>query len=678
MKAIILAGGFGTRMKEKLKDVPKPMAPVLGKPFLEHQICYLREQGITDIILAVYNMADKIKSYFGNGSRWLVDLTYSEEEMPLGTAGAIKKAQKYIDDTFLVLNGDTYADIDLQKMLEFHNAKKSNFTMALTKNSDPIHFGSVVMDGNKIIGFAEKANSSNELINAGVYLFEPKLFDYIAPDRNSSIEKDLFPILAKEGSLYGYKFDGYFMDIGRPETYEQFKEDALSSLFIRKENTVSESLTKINKSGLNLLLVVDEQKRLLGTITDKIIHRFLTSDGHLEDKVEKTMVTDIVTAKTSDDEEQINQKFLLSGVQRLPVLDDSGVIRRLEFRAEKIRMENFPILRGKSPLRISFAGGGTDLPYFFEKYGGIVISATIDKYCHATIIKRADSKIIINSDLADEIVLDSRKDIRYDGKFDLVKAIVNLMKPEFGFELYLYNDIPPGRGLGSSASLSVLLVSMLSELQSLHYDDYKIAELAYKAERDELKIKGGWQDQYAAVTGGFNFMEFNKDKNLIYPLRLKSDTIHEFNEHLMLCYVGDSHFSGSLHQNQERNFAEKEEDLVKSLNDLKLLAIEIKDHLLTHEIEGIGELLHESWESKKRLNQGISNPKIDSLYTIGLKNGAIGGRLLGAGGGGYILFFHAPKKRNILKKALEKEGGEIINFNFESAGTLIRSVKNKG
>src|SRR3989344_8926228 len=145
MKAIILAGGFGTRLKDVLGDVPKPMAFVAGKPFLEYQIRLLKEQGINEIILAVHHMSDKIKSYFGNGLRLGVDLIYSEEEIPLGTAGAIKKAQKYLDDTFLVLNGDSYCPLDLQDLIRFHKSKKSDCTLSLVKSKEAQHYGSLIL-----------------------------------------------------------------------------------------------------------------------------------------------------------------------------------------------------------------------------------------------------------------------------------------------------------------------------------------------------------------------------------------------------------------------------------------------------------------------------------------------------------------------------------------------------
>lgn len=676
MKAIILAGGFGTRLREIAPDVPKPMVMIAGKPFLEHQILLLKEQNITEIILALHYRADSIKTYFGNGGWWGVNLTYSEEEVPLGTAGAIKKAEKYIDDTFIVMNGDSYSDIDIAKVIDFHKSKRSNFTMVLSKSNNPEHYGNVVLKDNKIIDFAEKKSDGGAIINNGIYVFEPKIFDYIEPEKNVSLEHEVFPKLAKEGLLYGYLHEGYFMDIGRPETYKKFKEDVLNTLMLRENNSVKEAMQKITKSGIDLILVTDEQKKLLGVLNDKIIKRFILSGGSIEDSAVKAMIRDPVTAKAGEDKGKIND-ILLTSTRRLPILDELGRVVDVEFRVEKIKPESFPVIRGKAPLRISFAGGGTDLPNFFEKYGGVVISATIDKYCHASIAKRADSKIIINSDLEEEIIINSKKDLTYDGKLDLVKAIIKMMNPEFGFELYIHNDIPPGRGLGSSASLSVLIISLISYLEGIKHDDHRIAELAYKVEREELKIKGGWQDQYAAITGGFNFMEFNGDKILIYPLRIKEEIINELNNRFILCYVGRPHSSGEIHKNIEQSFTINQETIVTNLSELKKIAVEIKECLLTNDLDRIGQLLHESWENKRKIDKSVSNETIDKIYEMGIKNGAVGGKLLGAGGGGYILFFCMPQKRNSLTRALQKNGYEMLNFNFDFKGTQLWQAKNK-
>jgi len=675
MKAVILANELGGGLKSGADEVHNPMKMVAGQPFLEHHIRFLREFGIKEIILVVHHMANTIKSYFGNGLRLAVDITYSEEDIPLGTAGAIKKAEKYIDDTFLVLNGDFYSNIDINELIKFHNSKRSNFTLSLTRVNNPSHYRNVLLRENKVMDFLEKEANPQALINTRVYVFEPIIFDYIEAEKNISLEKEIFPRLAKENLLFGYVYNGYFRDIGQPETYQKFKEDIINTLQLEETHKVRDAMNKITKSGINIVIVTNDDKKLLGVINDRIMKEYMLRGGNLDDTLSKAMIRDPIIAKESEGKDRISE-LLMAGINHLPVVDNFGRIKDIEFRVEKLKTETFPVIRGKAPLRISFAGGGTDIQNFFEKYGGVVINATIDKYCHATLIKRADSKIIINSDLGEDLIINSRNDLHYDGRFDLIKSVINILKPDFGFELYLHNDLPPGRGLGSSASLSTLIISLLSYLQDAYYDDYKIAELAYKVEREELKIKGGWQDQYAAVTGGFNFMEFNGEKKIIYPLKLKEEVINELNHHMLLCYVGKSHNSGDIHKSQEISF-EQNESLVDNYKELKKIAVEIKDSLLTNQIEKIGHLLNEAWENKRKLESSISDPIIDALYTIGLKNGVYGGKLLGAGGGGYILFFYSPKKRNELVKALEKAGGNIMNFNFEFKGIQLWPTKQK-
>ena len=679
MKAIILAGGYGTRLKKVVFDRPKSMAPIAGIPFLEHQIRLLKEQNITEIILCVSYMADKIKSYFSDGKRIGVSITYSEEEVPLGTAGAIKKAEKFLRETFLVLNGDSYSQLSIADFLAFHQSKQSLCSVSLTEAKRALHYGGVILKEDKIIEFLEKQVDDLSLVNSGVYICEPAILEYIQKNQNISLEKNIFPQLAQEGKLHGYKYHGYFMDISHPETYEQFKQDVIDTLILREHHTMRDALRKIDMSGITLVLIADENKRLLGTLTDKDIHRTLVSRGAaLDEPVGKIMNRNSPTAHVEMPEEQRMQLFA-TGINHIPIIDELGIIKDVEFRSEEIAAKSFPIVRGRAPLRISFAGGGTDVPYFFDKYGGAVVNATINKYCYATAVKRADRKIIIDSDLTDEreIEVGSIDNLQYNNKFDLVKAVVNTMKPDFGLEIYLYNDVPPGRGLGSSASLAVLIASILNYLMDAKYNDYKIAEIAYKAERDELKIKGGWQDQYATVTGGFSYMEFTNEKSLVYPLRLKEEVINELQSHLLLCYVGKSHASAEVHQAQEETFKTNEAEIVAHLHRLKQIAVEIRDILLTNHLEIFGKLLHESWESKRKLSQSISTQGIDALYEVGMKNGAHGGKLLGAGNGGYILFFYQPRRRNELKQALEKAGGEVIDFNFDFQGTLIWPARDK-
>lgn len=225
MKAMILAGGLGTRLRPLTEDVPKSMVPVGGKPFLQHQIEQLKKNGITEIILLTGHLSEKIEQYFGDGSKFDVDITYSREPRPLGTAGAIRLARKFVDDTFLVVNGDCYFPIDLQRLIEFHKKKKVQATLALAKVKDVGRYGLVELDSDsRVLRYAEKSLSAKDTntVSAGFYLLEPSVIDMI-PEGNVSMEYDIFPKLKE---FYGIAFDGYFIDIGTHETYEQFKEDA--------------------------------------------------------------------------------------------------------------------------------------------------------------------------------------------------------------------------------------------------------------------------------------------------------------------------------------------------------------------------------------------------------------------------------------------------------------------
>jgi len=313
MKALILAGGFGTRLKDIVKDVPKPMALVHEKPFLLRQMLLLKEQNIDEIILGVHYMANKIKSYFGNGKGFGLNIRYSEEETPLGTAGAIKNAERYVDDTFFVLNGDSYAKIDMMDFLKFHNAKKSSFTISLAKSSETSRYGGVVLEGNKVKEFSEKKEEDSKglekLINAGVYIFEPEILNLIEQNKNVSLEREVFPKLASDGRLYGYAYDGYFIDIGTPEGYARFKGDILDTLLISQESSIRDALLNIDKTGMDLALVVDKQKKLLGVLNRKLIDRHFLSKGNLDDGVGEAMVTDYTYATTTDGEDSITEKL---------------------------------------------------------------------------------------------------------------------------------------------------------------------------------------------------------------------------------------------------------------------------------------------------------------------------------------------------------------------------------
>jgi len=670
MKAIILAGGFGTRLRSVVSDRPKPMALIAGKPFLEHQIKNLKKQGIKDIILAIHYKAEQIKSYFGNGRGIGVNITYSEEHQPLGTAGAIKNASKQIDGPFLVLNGDTLCNVDISKLVDFHRRYGGFASIVSGVVEDVSPFGEVIMDREKIIGYGEKGRFGRGVINQGIYLFEREILDYIPPNKKISLETEVFPELVKYRKVNGYINDGYFMDIGRPETYLQLIKDFVKEMTLKTTDTTKDAMRRIKENGTDIILVSDINGRLQGILNTRIITDYLIDGGNLESPLYYSMKKPREVAYT-DDDEKIIEEYFASGTRHLPIVDRDGVIQDVRFFTEKVNENRFPMISGKAPLRISFSGGGTDVPKFFDKYGGVVINSTINKYCHVSVKKRADSLVVVHSDVFDEEIFFNINNLEYNGEMDLLKALIKLTNPDFGLEFYMHNDIQLGRGLGSSATFATLIVKLINQLKGISLTDEEIARIAFRAERDELEIGGGWQDQYASLTGGFNFMEFSKEKNLIYPLRLKKETIDALESRLVLCFVGSSHHSGDVHKSQERTLVENEENITKKMNAMKEIALEIRDSLLIGQLDNIGELLHESWLNKKELSPEISNSGINDLYEFGRENYAIGGKLLGAGGGGYILFYCLPEKKNKLKKALMKSGREVLDFNFELDGARI-------
>lgn len=327
------------------------------------------------------------------------------------------------------------------------------------------------------------------------------------------------------------------------------------------------------------------------------------------------------------------------------------------------------IVRSKAPLRISYGGGGTDVSPYFEERGGAVVSITIDKYAYCTLSTRADDQVRVKSlDSGAVANYQASEEFQYDGKLDLVKATVKVMKPANGFELFLHSDAPPGSGLGASSAVVVALVGLFKHYQKLPLTDYEIAELAYHIEREELAISGGKQDQYAATFGGFNFIEFSKDKVVVNPLHMKRETLNELEYRSLLYYVGKTRASAGIIDDQVSRYLRGEEDTVKALDTTKSLAIEMKNALLLGNIDECGYLLDAAWQAKKRFSAKISDPQIDEMYEVAKKKGALGGKLLGAGGGGHLLLFCQFDKRHVVAGELERLGGKLVDFAFEFNG----------
>jgi len=235
MKALFLVGGFGTRLRPITNDLPKPMVPIMGKPLLERNFENLKRHGITDIVLSMCYQPEKIENYFGDGKKYGVNIKYVTEEVPLGTAGAIKNAQEFLDDTFMVFNADILSDIDFTEMIRFHKDRKALATIAATEVDNPSDYGVIEHDEQDFItGFKEKPKpheSDSRLINAGAYIFEPELLDHIPRGRSVSIERETYPLLLQTGyKMAVYSRCSYWLDLGTPQKYLKVHRDILEGL----------------------------------------------------------------------------------------------------------------------------------------------------------------------------------------------------------------------------------------------------------------------------------------------------------------------------------------------------------------------------------------------------------------------------------------------------------------
>jgi D-glycero-alpha-D-manno-heptose-7-phosphate kinase len=331
-----------------------------------------------------------------------------------------------------------------------------------------------------------------------------------------------------------------------------------------------------------------------------------------------------------------------------------------------------PLFRAKAPLRVSFAGGGTDVAPFPERDGGLVLSATINRYAHATLQPRTDGRIRVESlDLDTALEYGTEEHVEYDGQLDLVKAairrVAQLEEPR-GIDLFLHTAAPPGSGLGASSALIVTLIGVLSDYHRLSFNDYELAQLAWEVERLDLGLKGGLQDQYSAAFGGFNFMEFTGDGVIVNPLRIKATIINELESNLLLCFTGATRAGDHIIDDQTKRYESSEDDAIAGLRMQKELAVSMKEALLRGRLTGFGELMAAAWEQKKRISPRISTPTIDEAYEEALKHGAIGGKVTGAGGGGFMLFYCQPGLTHRVAERLREMGLEPTEFAFDHEG----------
>lgn len=329
------------------------------------------------------------------------------------------------------------------------------------------------------------------------------------------------------------------------------------------------------------------------------------------------------------------------------------------------------LLRARAPLRVSFAGGGTDVPPYPAEEGGLVLSATINRYAYGTLRPREDRQIGIQSLDLDAVASFALEETRPDGdRLDLIKAAIQKVASDSptGFDLFLHSAAPPGSGLGSSSAVVVALVGLLADYMRMPLTDYEKARLAYTVERVDLGLKGGTQDQYAAVFGGFNFIEFRAEDVIVNPLRIPAETIAELEYNLLLCFTGGTRASDHIIDDQTGRYRSQDSGTLDGLRMQKELAVAMKDALLRDNLTEFGRLLDRAWEYKKRMSPKISNERIDELYAEAKRHGAIGGKVTGAGGGGYLLLYCRYDAKHEVRAALAALGAEAVDFQFDHVG----------
>jgi D-glycero-alpha-D-manno-heptose-7-phosphate kinase len=333
------------------------------------------------------------------------------------------------------------------------------------------------------------------------------------------------------------------------------------------------------------------------------------------------------------------------------------------------------IVRSKAPLRLGLAGGGTDVSPYSDIYGGAVLNATVSLYAYATIEPGADNKIIIRSvDKNTNIGLPASANLKIDGKLDLIKGVYNrIIKdynlPPLSFTLTTYVDVPAGSGLGTSSTVVTAVLGAFTEWLKLPLGEYELAKLAYDIERKDLGMAGGKQDQYAATFGGVNFMEFfNNGKVIVNPLRVKDQVLNELSNNIILFYTETSRISSEIIETQQRNVNEGSSKSVEAMHKIKELAVKMKEAILKGELDLMGELLNLSWQHKKQMASGITNPRIDKIYDAAIKAGATGGKISGAGGGGFMFFYCPGVSRYNVINALEQFGGHARRYEFTMQG----------
>jgi len=593
-QALILVGGLGTRLRPYTEQVPKPMVEIEGRPFLEFKIESLRKHGIKDFILLIGHLGEKVEEHFGDGKRFGINIQYSyEKEKLLGTAGAVKNAEHLIKGDFILTNGDTFLDIDFEKLIEVHESNNSPFTLTVAPATHPKTQELVEVSNNKITSIHKRdtpehenhlLTTQNPYVNAGCYIMSKEILSIIPPNQKISLEQEIFPQITSK--MHGFSHPGYMLDVADENDWDEFIKDV-------RQGLIAPSISGYKK-----------------------------------------------------------------------------------------------IIRSRAPVRITFGGGGTDLSPYDQDYGGISVNATINKYVYSSLKIRDDRKITIRSDIINlhggfESYsenferIDSIK-LEEENKLDIIKAAILEMEPQGGFDLYVRSEVPPHSGLGASASLCVSIIGVLNHLRKKnHLTKHQIAETAFRIEQNLLNNIGGRQDQYAAAFGGINLFEFLGEDNIrVNPMEMPEDYLLEIEKNILLVSSGmKGKSSGQMHKEEKENNLYEDSEKIKRLHSIKDTGLDVSFNLRRGNLKKFGKLIKESWENKKRFNPEISSTYIDALIEESLSGGAIGARLMGAGGGGHILIYCKPDNEHKVREILAARGAKAVDFSFDFQGLKVWEVE---
>ena len=330
------------------------------------------------------------------------------------------------------------------------------------------------------------------------------------------------------------------------------------------------------------------------------------------------------------------------------------------------------MLLGASPLRLSFAGGGTDLKEYYEDFEGSVVSTAINRFTYVIVTPRQDNTFqVFSSDFQTHFKPTKYNELKPERGSELVVSVVRSLDYQNGANFMLNSEVAPGSGLGASSSLAVNLIKTISTLKNKKMSNEEIAEEAYDVGRNKLNWTIGKQDEYISAFGGFNFIKFKKNHISVSKIPINKNSLYELENNLLLFYIGKTRNSSNILEEQIKLIQEKNQKTITALHYVKELSEKMRSSLGQSDITKFGELLNIGWKSKKKFVSGVTNEYVDKLYNLGMDCGAIGGKLTGAGGGGHLLFYCEPSKQKNLIEKMHSQGLKQVKCKFYESGCKV-------